>query len=56
MMGNLVRKQVEDIQGEWAKRLPELSSIVLLLLIPIFVEGWFGLYIETRAINSHHPL
>ena len=51
MVSDIIQKQVEDIQGEWAKRLQELSIIVLLLIIILFVESWFGDYIIIRILN-----
>ena len=44
-MSNPVQRLVEEIQGQWVKRLQELSIIILLLLIPIFVEDWFGTFV-----------
>jgi hypothetical protein len=54
MISNHVQRQIEDIQGQVAKRLQELPIIVLLLLIPIFFDGWFGTFMILRAYNSGH--
>ena len=48
MASDIIRKQVEEIQGQWIKGLQELSIITLLLLIPIFICDWFG------ALILHH--
>lgn len=48
MTSDIIRKQVEDIQGQWAERLQELSIIVLLLLIFIFFDEWFSGFIMER--------
>lgn len=47
-----VRKQVDEIRGQGVRRLQELSTLVLLLLIPVFVECWFWSLVITWAIIS----
>jgi len=50
IVSDAVRKQVDEIQGQGVRRLQELSLLVLLLLIPIFVHAWFWDLVLTRAV------
>ena len=52
MASDAVRQQVDEIQGQWARRLQALSPLLLLLLVPIFVQSWFWSLVLTWAIIS----
>ncbi|MGZ4940471.1 MAG: hypothetical protein ACXVIF_07050 [Halobacteriota archaeon] len=52
MVSDGVRKQVDEIQGQGVRRLQELSPLVLLLVIPIFVLCWCWSLALTSAIIS----
>lgn len=52
MVSNPVLRQVEDIQGQWAKGLQELSIVILLLLIFIFFISWFYPFIVKNLMDQ----
>lgn len=50
MVSDAVRKRVDEIQGQWIKRLQELTILVLSLQIIFFIDYWFGDWWTTRPL------
>jgi hypothetical protein len=50
MVSDAIRKRVDEIQGQWTKRLQELTILVLSLQVIFFIDYWFGDWWQTRPL------
>lgn len=55
MVSDAIRKRVDEIQGQWTKRLQELSILVLSFQVIVFIGYWFGDWWTSRPFLLGFP-